>query len=133
MVKTVRGTSDTLSTGSTYKIRGTYKLVSRDKAVLAINVTRLIGNRSIIVRDQSDQRYATTPLSNPNNQHRQLPDQHEIVRKREGSFTLRFHLWGPGDPHVSFYPCGGGESFLSTYFLSSRPGDQMGDRHNGPK
>ncbi|HWF06389.1 MAG TPA: hypothetical protein VHA06_22055, partial [Candidatus Angelobacter sp.] len=35
----VRGPSDKLTVGNTYEVRGTYKLVSRDKAVLALNVT----------------------------------------------------------------------------------------------
>jgi beta-lactamase regulating signal transducer with metallopeptidase domain len=114
-VESVRGTADTLKPGNTYEVSGTYKLVTHDKALLAIEVTISNRNSPIIVRDQSGRRYVLTPLGNRNH-HPRLPDQHEIVSKGEGSFTLRFHLWGAGHPHVSFYPNGGGDSFVSAYF-----------------
>jgi beta-lactamase regulating signal transducer with metallopeptidase domain len=95
-VEDVRGTSDTLSAGNTYEVKGTYKLVSHDKAVLAIFVT---GERS-----QSGE------------SHPPLADQKIAVEKGEGRFTLRFHMWHDGNPHVSFYPAKSGESFASAYF-----------------
>jgi len=121
-VEKVRGTSSTLRPGSTYEVSGTYKLVSRDEALLAVWVTGVSRNRPVIVRG----RYAPTLLTNLNDLHRPLPDQQEIVSKGEGSFTLRFHLWGAGDPHVSFCPYEGGGSFLSTYFLESPHGGRYG-------
>src|ERR1700756_1813995 len=83
----VRGPSDKLTVGNTYEVRGTYKLVSRDKAVLAVNVT-VDGNK-------------------PHESHPDLPKQKIIVEKGEGSFTLQFHMWTEGNPHVSFYPVKG--------------------------
>ncbi len=121
-VEKVRGTSRTLRPGSTYEVSGTYMLVSRRKALLAVWVTGVNGNRPAIVRGRS----APTPLTNLNDLHQPIPDQKEIVSKGEGSFTLRFHLWAAGDPHVSFCPYEGGESFLSTYFLESPHGGRDG-------
>ena len=31
------------------------------------------------------------------------------ISKGEGRFTLRFHMWHEGNPHVSFYPVPGGK------------------------
>ena len=95
-IKEVRGPSDTLVVGNTYEVRGTYKLVSHDKAMLAV--------------------YVTVEASQPHQSHPDLPNQRMIVEKGEGSFTLRFHMWTDGKPHVSFYPARGGESFAATYF-----------------
>jgi hypothetical protein len=92
----VRGPSEKLAVGNTYEVRGTYKLVSRDKAVLALNVT-VDGNK-------------------PHESHPDLPKQKIIVEKGEGSFTLQFHMWTDGNPHVSFYPVKGGHGFASRYF-----------------
>lgn len=92
----VRGPSDTISVGNTYEVRGTYKLASHDKAMLAV--------------------YVTVEASAPHTSHPDLPNQRMIVEKGEGSFTLRFHMWHDGKPHVSFYPAKGGNSFAATYF-----------------
>jgi beta-lactamase regulating signal transducer with metallopeptidase domain len=93
----VRGPSDTLSVGNTYEVRGTYKLVSQDKATLAI--------------------YVTTDARQPHESHPNLPRQKMIVEKGEGSFTLQFHMWQEGMPHVSFYPVDkGGSGFATRYF-----------------
>jgi hypothetical protein len=92
----VRGPSDTLTVGSTYEVRGNYKLVSHEKALLAA--------------------YVTVEKSQGNGSHPDLPNQKMIVEKGEGSFTLRFHMWHEGKPHVSFYPAKGGNSFAATYF-----------------
>jgi beta-lactamase regulating signal transducer with metallopeptidase domain len=122
-IESVRETSDKLSTGNTYEVRGAYKLVSRSKALLAIWVTSgpMYGLPSAItVRDQKGRLYRLVPF-NPNDSHRSLADQREVVNKGEGHFTLRFHLWGAGGPHVSFYPYEGGSSFLGAYFLTPPP------------
>jgi hypothetical protein len=92
----VRGPSDTLAVGNTYEVRGTYKLVSRDKALLMVNVT--------------------TDARQPHEPHPNLPGQKMIVEKGEGNFTLQFHMWHEGMPHVSFYPIKGGSSFADRHF-----------------
>jgi|SRR5882724_616927 len=92
----VRGPSDTITVGNTYEVKGTYKLVSQDKALLMVNVT-VDGNK-------------------PHESHSDLPKQRMIVEKGEGSFILQFHMWQDGKPHVSFYPAKGGNSFAATYF-----------------
>jgi hypothetical protein len=92
----VRGPSDTLAVGNTYEVRGTYKLVSQDKALLMVNVT--------------------TDARQPHEPHPNLPGQKMIVEKGEGSFTLQFHMWHEGMPHVSFYPIKGGSSFADRHF-----------------
>jgi hypothetical protein len=92
----VRGPSDTLAVGNTYEVRGTYKLVSQDRAILTVNVT--------------------TDARQPHEQHPSLPRQKMIVEKGEGSFTLQFHMWHEGMPHVSFYPVSGGQGFAAHYF-----------------
>ncbi|HEY2392036.1 MAG TPA: hypothetical protein VGK22_12770 [Candidatus Angelobacter sp.] len=95
-IQEVRGPSDKLVVGNTYEVRGSYRLVSKEKAVLALNVT--------------------VDGSKPHESHPDLPKQKIIVEKGEGSFTLQFHLWTEGNPHVSFYPVKGGHGFASRYF-----------------
>lgn len=92
----VRGPSDTLAVGNTYEVRGTYKLASQDKALLMVNVT--------------------TEARQPHESHPALARQKMIVEKGEGSFTLQFHMWQEGMPHVSFYPISGGRGFAARYF-----------------
>jgi beta-lactamase regulating signal transducer with metallopeptidase domain len=92
----VRGPSDTLAVGNTYEVRGIYKLVSQDKALLMVNVT--------------------TDARQPHESHPALPRQKMIVEKGDGSFTLQFHMWQEGMPHVSFYPVKGGHGFAARYF-----------------
>jgi beta-lactamase regulating signal transducer with metallopeptidase domain len=95
-VDEVRGPVDTIIPGNTYEVRGRYKLVSQDKALLAV--------------------YVTVEASNPHEPHPDVPNQRMIVEKGEGTFALQFHMWHKGNPHVTFYPAKGGNSFLSTYF-----------------
>jgi len=132
-MESVRGTANNLSTGNTYEVTGTYKLVSLDKALLAIWVTggSIFGPKRLIFRDEKGKRFMLVPL-NPNGNHRRLPDQNEVVSKGEGHFALRFKLWGPGEPHVSFYPAGGGSSFLSVYFLNRAPTGGLFDSVKDP-
>lgn len=92
----VRGPSDTLVVGNTYEVRGTYKLASQDKALLMVNVT--------------------TEGKQPHESHPALPRQKMTVEKGEGSFTLQFHMWHDGMPHVSFYPVKSGGGFATRYF-----------------
>jgi beta-lactamase regulating signal transducer with metallopeptidase domain len=95
-IEEVRGPVDTIVPGNTYEVRGKYKLVSQDKALLAV--------------------YVTTESSDPHTSHPEIPNQRMIVEKGEGTFALQFHMWQKGNPHVTFYPAKGGNSFLSTYF-----------------
>jgi hypothetical protein len=76
-------------------VKGSYKLTSHDKASLAIYVTG---------------------SSHSGKSHPKLPEQTITVERGEGHFTLRFQMWEEGNPHVSFYPISGGESFASAYF-----------------
>ena len=57
-----------------------------------------------------------TTENRPHESHPDLPKQRMIVEKGEGSFTLQFHMWTEGQPHVSFYPAKGGHGFAARYF-----------------
>jgi beta-lactamase regulating signal transducer with metallopeptidase domain len=92
----VRGPTDTLVPGNTYEVRGIYKLVSQEKALLMVNVT--------------------VDVMQGHQQHPNLPRQKMIVEKGEGSFALQFHLWQEGLPHVSFYSMERGNGFAARYF-----------------
>lgn len=89
----VLGTSDTISAGNVYQVKGTYKLVSQDKAMLA----------AFITTSKSE------PIPN-------MRTQKMTVEKGEGHFTLLFYMWDEGSPHVSFYPISSGSSFAGIYF-----------------
>ena len=93
-VDQVLGTSDTISAGNVYQVKGTYKLVSHDKAMLAAFVTSRQGSQ---------------PTPN-------MRTQKLILEKGEGSFSLIFYMWDEGSPHVSFYPIPSGSSFAGIYF-----------------
>ena len=97
----VRGPSDTLVVGNTYEVRGTYKLTTHDKALLAVHV-------------MTEGRPA--PHSSASGQPRPLPRQKIIIEKGEGSFTLQVNYWTVGRLHVSLYPTQGGSSFAGTLF-----------------
>jgi beta-lactamase regulating signal transducer with metallopeptidase domain len=92
-IEEVRGTADAISAGNTYQVKGTYKLVSQDKALLAIYETTK-GPQSIPVMQTQKMR----------------------VEKGEGHFSLIFYMWSSGSPHVSFYPVPAGSSFAGVYF-----------------
>jgi len=96
IVDEVRGTSDRMSAGNTFEVTGRYKLVSHDEADLAINVM--------------------VSYDSPHSRHTALPQQKMKVAKGEGRFSLKFQMWDDGNPHVSFYPAHGGQSFASAYF-----------------
>ncbi|MGA9626263.1 MAG: hypothetical protein WBQ65_17455, partial [Bryobacteraceae bacterium] len=59
--------------------------------------------------------FVTTSTSQPEVPHGVSPEQTMKISKGEGRFTLRFHMWHEGDPHVSFYPVPGGESLGGVY------------------
>jgi hypothetical protein len=89
----VHGTADTIAVGNLYEIKGTYTLASHAKASLAVDVT------------SSDQRHFPT-----------MNTQSMFVQTGDGHFTVWLFRWTSGNPHISFYPAGGGESFASVYF-----------------
>jgi hypothetical protein len=92
----VRGPSKERVVGNTYEVSGTYKLASRETAMLGAFVTIPSQDRDI------------HPESSP--------DQKIIVTQGQGNFRLRLHIWQAGTPHVSFYPSKGGASFGGVYF-----------------
>ena len=94
-VDEVRGPVEKFVAGDTYEVRGSYVLRSRDKAILAA--------------------FVTTPAAD-SEPHDTSADQVKEVSRGKGRFRLRFHMWHAGDPHVSFYPAGGGGSFGGVYF-----------------
>lgn len=95
-IDAVHGTSDTFVAGNLYQVDGRYKLVSRDKALLAAFVT----------------------AKSPSSLTPDMQTQEMRVTKGEGHFSLLFYMWQDGAPHVSFYPYPSGSSFAGVYFGS---------------
>jgi hypothetical protein len=81
-ISEVRGTADTIAPGNIYCVKGTYKLASREKALLAAYIT---ANNAAEGTSKS------------------LRVQHLNVNKGEGTFTLYLPMYIEGCPHVSFY------------------------------
>jgi beta-lactamase regulating signal transducer with metallopeptidase domain len=98
-IDAVHGTSDTFVAGNLYQVDGRYKLVSRDKALLAAFVT----------------------AKSPSSLTPDMQTQEMRVTKGEGHFSLLFYMWQDGAPHVSFYPYPSGSSFAGVYFGSGIP------------
>ena len=93
-IQEVRGTSDTISTGGTYSVKGTYSLGSRDEANLAFYTTTISDSGPTAVD----------------------PKQHVRIKKGTGSFHLVKTLSSDGYLHVSFYPVPSGSGFGGVYF-----------------
>src|SRR3989442_6212077 len=93
-IQQVRGTSDTISTGGTYSVEGTYTLCSRDEATLAFYTTTISDSGPTLVD----------------------PKQHVLIKKGTGSFHLFKTLSDDGYLHVSFYPVPSGSGFGGVYF-----------------
>ena len=91
----VRGTSEAITPGNIYCIKGTYTLASHEQAVLAAYVTAM---------NAGEGRSGT------------LKVQKITVNKGEGTFSLFLPVTIRGWPHVSFYPVEGGEDFGGNYF-----------------
>ncbi len=91
----VRGTADTMRPENTYMIKGTYRLASHRRAMLAAYVT---------ARDAANGVGVSHPL------------QSTVVGERDGDFTLFLPMSCRGWPHVSFYPSEGGGDFGGNYF-----------------
>ena len=93
------GTSDRMTAGNTYVIEGTYRLASLRRATLLASVTAVNPDRpweGINVPEQ--------------------PLQQVELDQGAGRFKLRLSMAYEGQPHVSFYPAEGGESFANAYF-----------------
>ncbi len=95
IVREVRGTASTFQPGNWYQIKGIYALGSHPQAILSTFVTA-IGSTS--------------------GQANVVPSQTTMVGGGTGEFVLDLPMLYPGDPHVSFYPAGGGASFGTIYF-----------------
>jgi len=97
VIDQVLATSPTLDVGSKVVVRGHYRLASSAKATLGLYVT----HRSAAGHDPS------------------APSQTAHVESASGSFELTCDITYDGDPHVSFYPSSGGESFGGVYFSAA--------------
>ncbi len=93
-LKQMRGTSETIATGGTYCVEGTYTLASRDQADLAFFTTTITHSGPA----QID------------------PRQHVRIKKGTGSFSLVKTLKEDGYLHLSFYPVHSGDDFGGMYF-----------------
>jgi hypothetical protein len=91
----VRGTADSIMPGNIYCIKGTCKLTSHNKAMLAAYIT---------AQDSAEGTSKT------------LAVQTASVNKGDGAFTLYMPMYIKGWPHVSFYPADGGSDFGGNYF-----------------
>jgi len=92
-IQQIHGTSDTITTGGTYCVEGTYTLSSRDEARLSFYTTTISPN--------------PTPIG---------PEQRIWIKKGTGSFRLVQTMTEDGYLHVSFYPGHGGGDFNRSDF-----------------
>ena len=90
----MRGTSETIATGGTYCVEGTYTLASGDEADLAFFTTTITDS-------------GPSPID---------PRQHVRLKKGTGSFRLVKTLNEDGYLHLSFYPVPSGGDFGGVYF-----------------
>jgi beta-lactamase regulating signal transducer with metallopeptidase domain len=91
----VTGTSDRMTAGNMYVIKGTYKLASKEQATLLASVT---------ASKRGDGQGVPTQKT-----------QSVTVDQGNGHFTLILYMAYDGNPHISFYPAEG-ESFANVYF-----------------
>jgi hypothetical protein len=91
----VTGTSDRMTAGNMYVIKGTYKLASKEHATLLASVTASKRGEGQGVQTQKTQSVT--------------------VDQRNGHFSLILYMGYDGNPHISFYP-EEGESFANVYF-----------------
>ena len=98
VIDEVLASSPRFELGTTVVVRGHYRLASYPRATLGFYLT----HRSPAGPD------ATAPF------------QVAKIDQPTGSFELRCEISYEGDPHVSFYPSTGGESFGGVYFSAAR-------------
>ncbi len=106
-IEEVRGTADTIKAGNTYEVTGTYRLATRDKAMLTVYVT---GGGGPAAGLDSDPRKGLPAVNE------RQPSDSPTVERGEGKFKLRWHMSHEGQPHVSFYSADGGSGFAHVYF-----------------
>ena len=93
------GTSDRMTAGNTYVIEGTYRLASHRRATLLASVTAVNPDRPWEGRNVPEHQTQRVELD-----------------RGAGRFKLILFMAYEGQPHVSFYPAEGGESFANAYF-----------------
>ena len=93
-IQQVRGTSETIATGGTYCVEGTYTLGSRAEATLAFYTTSISDSGPTLVD----------------------PKQLVRIKRGTGTFHLVQALSDDGYLHVSFYPVSSGSGFGGVYF-----------------
>jgi beta-lactamase regulating signal transducer with metallopeptidase domain len=118
----VGGTAQAFTPGNIYWIKGTYKLASRDRAILLASVTvtdwaDIISSRGdLTVRaDHVEQGKATGAVPGQATG-AELKVQRAVVDRGTGTFTLFLPMSHRGLPHVSFYSFENGEGFGGNYF-----------------
>ena len=94
MIDQVLATSPNLAVGTKVVVRGHYQLASSSKARIGLFVTHRVQSPA----DPS----ASSQIA--------------AVENTSGSFEVSCEINYEGDPHVSFYPASGGESFGGVYF-----------------
>jgi hypothetical protein len=92
-IQQVHGTKETLATGETYVVEGTYTLNSREAAEISLFVTTSSAT--------------PTPID---------PKQTLRIAKGTGTFRLVKTMADSGYPHVTFYPVPSGNGFGGVYF-----------------
>lgn len=95
VITAVESASPAFEAGGTYTVRGTYQLASADTATLLLALTS----------DDPKAAVANYPDSASTTAHR-----------GGGEFVLTNVFLAKGQPHLSFYPAGGGQSFGGVYF-----------------
>ncbi|MEL6188380.1 MAG: hypothetical protein AAFU79_27470, partial [Myxococcota bacterium] len=96
-VTAVRGCRRTLEEGWVYVVEGTYRLESRDRAVLLVSAT-------------------ATEAPSPETRSPKNPA-YVRIQRGSGTFSLPLHLFRGGKPHVTMYTVSG-EPFSGRYFGS---------------
>jgi len=102
VIDQVFASSPRLKPGVQVQVRGHYRLASSAKARIGLFVTQHAPAGS--------DRPARTPIG---------PAQMTPIDAADGSFELTCEITADGEPHVSFYPIRGGESFGGVYFSAA--------------
>jgi beta-lactamase regulating signal transducer with metallopeptidase domain len=119
----VLGTAETFEPGNIYQIRGTYKLSSRDKAILLASTTAT--DEAEIMTMMQLYPNMRTDFVQPGKSPGTVPGhatgielkvQRADIVRGAGEFTLFLPMTYKGLPHVSFYSTDKGEGFGATYF-----------------
>lgn len=118
----VGGTAEAFEPGNIYWIKGTYKLASRDRAILLASVTvtdwaDIISFRGdLTVRADHVESGTATGAVPGHATGAELKVQRAVVGRGAGTFTLFLPMSHRGLPHVSFYSFENGEGFGGNYF-----------------